>query len=515
MKRFVKRFENRIQGILTGVDRVLFRGTLRSISYMKGLEIFLYSRKIAHKEFVRFAKEASEQIRTHLEGLACRHGRPVQYLRSSSVSKEELAREIQQRDKVPHGLICVFSSVEPCHTFRVRGNREKRILELVPMQGKCLHWYVYWMDREFGLLHVRLQSWLPFDMQICINGREWLARQMDRAGIDYQRRENCFVRIGNLKKAQQKMQQLEQRNWQRWLTRWAERINVWLQSEHGQHVFGYYWSVRQSEVATDVMFRDERALAQVYPALVGHAMGQFHSDDVLRFLGQRRPEAYQGDVTSHLGKRWEGVRVKHRVGKNSIKMYDKQGSVLRIETTINDPRRLRVRRQVTRQGEPCLAWLPLRKGIADFRRRMQICRAANERYLEALAPVAVPTRCDKILDPVSAAVEVERRRYRALHPLAPTEAARLAPLQDAQFLLHGFRARDLKPFWEEINEEQAEEVSPARLSGRITRWLAMLRAHRLIYRVPRTLHYRLTKRGAMVISTSSKLRKLDAASLAA
>ncbi len=513
MKRFLTRFENHIVGILSGVDRVLFRGTLRSISYVEGLELFLRSRKVLNRDFVRFAQEATEQVRVHIEEMARAANRPFLYLESSRDSKEELARIIQERDRIEEGLICVFSCVEPCHTFRVRGNRQNKTLDLVPQQGKCLHYYVYWMDREFGFLHVRLQSWLPFAIQVCINGREWLGRQMDQAGIEYERRDNCFTRIADVERAQTMMLELEQRNWEPWLSRWAKRINGWLGSPHGRVVHGYYWSARQTELATDVMFDSERALDEIYPSFIRLGIEQFRTEDVLRFWGQRRPYAYRGEVTTHLGRRWQGVRIKHRIGRNSIKMYNKQGSVLRIETTINDPRSLRVHRRATRQGQPTMAWLPLRKGIADFRRRMQISRAANERYLEALAVVAVAKPCHKVLDPVSQPIQTESRRFRPLHPLAPRDADRFQRLLDARFLLHGFRARDLKQEWAELDSEM--DLSDQQISGRITRWLCLLRAHGVIYRLRGTQRYQLTKRGRLLLTTASKLRNLDTKALVA
>src|SRR5262249_829684 len=148
----------------------------------------------------------------------------------------------------------------------------------------------------------------------------------------------------------------------------------------GLNLRGYYWSIRECEYATDVMFTHAASLASVYPALIKHAITQFSTNNVLRFLGRRvKTTRFEGQVTSEIGERAEGVRIKHWADENSIKMYDKQGSVLRIETTINNPRRYKVRRRATRNGKPTIAAVPMRKGVADTRRRVQLSRAANER----------------------------------------------------------------------------------------------------------------------------------------
>src|SRR5438477_569922 len=104
----------------------------------------------------------------------------------------------------------------------------------------------------------------------------------------------------------------------------------------------YYWSFHQSEWATDIMFKDSATLAQIYPALVLHGITAFGSKDVIRFLGRKVHGAFEGEIISDFKNRPEGIRIKHRAGVNSVKLYDKQGSVLRGETTINDPTAFKV-----------------------------------------------------------------------------------------------------------------------------------------------------------------------------
>src|SRR6185437_4473084 len=180
------------------------------------------------------------------------------------------------------------------------------------------------------------------------------------------------------------------------------RVNPLTGPRGGLDLRGYYWSVRESEYATDVMFKDAAALRRVYPSLVAHAIQRFGCHDVLRFLGRRTSESrFAGEASASLLVRPEGTRVKHWAEENSIKMYDKQGSVLRIETTINNVRRFKVRRKARRNGVQCMRWIPMRLGLADLGRRIEVSRAANERYLEALAVVQVPARASQLLDQVS------------------------------------------------------------------------------------------------------------------
>ena len=505
MDAFLERHRGQILGVLSGCDRVLFRGTLRSISYLDGMERLLASHRIPYTQFSAFVERVTDRLKQHAQQLAEKYKRPFTYLPSAALSKEDYARDIMERDGIRQGLVCVLSCVEPCQTFALKKDSQKKHLVLVRAERKCLHLYYYFVDREFGLIHVRLQTWLPMSIQVCVNGREYLARRLDRAGIGYEKRDNCFTRIDDPARAQQMMDELDQRNWTRFLNVYARKVNPWVAPDNKLKLFGYYWTARQSEYATDVMFRDAASLAAVYPALVEHAIRHFHSPDVMRFLGRRTNIRFSGPAHSHLDRRPEGVRVKHWVEENSIKMYDKQGSVLRIETTINNPRRLKVRRTATRRGQRHKGWLPLRKGVADFQRRAEICRAANGRYLEALGVVGEPSPTRFLLDPVSKRITRRGRPYRALRPIDPEEAKLFAVLTDGRFLLQGFRNCDLRKALCPPTTQQSDAARKA--SGQISRRLRLLRAHGLIRKVTGTFYYRITKRGHHVMATALKLRE--------
>jgi hypothetical protein len=512
MERFLKRHQHRVVGTIAGFDRVLFLGTLRSIIYVKGLEILLSTQRVLLKDFGRFAEKLSLRIKAHAQAYALKHNRPYRYIESSALSKEEIARQIMEEDRITQGLICVLTCVEPCLTFSIRSDRQAKKLAVARSKRKCLHIYFYYVDRDFGLMHVRLQTWLPFSVQVCINGREWLARQMDRAGIKYTQRDNCFTYIEDIAAAQRLMDRLVGYKWERFLNSFARRLNPIIKPEAGFNLMGYYWSMRQGEYATDVMFKDEQSLAQVYPALVRHAIERFSSRDVLRFLGHRNCDGFKREVTSKLQKRVEGVRIKHWVDENSIKMYDKQGSVLRIETTINNARRFKVRRPTWKNGETIMASFPLRKGIVDLKGRVELSRSANGRYLEALAVVGETTPSHRLLDPVSHRLIKDGRSYRPLHPISPADSRIFEVLLKGEYLIQGIRNRDLR--MELAPGADRDAITRRKASASISRLLRLLRAHGLLYKVPKTNYHRITKKGQEVMATATTFRESNISLLA-
>lgn len=506
MHSFREAYRSNISGVFEFFDRVLFRGSFLRLSGDEGMKSWLSWKRVLLKNFEGFVAAQSNAVKKHAEEFARRAGRPFLYLGASSGSKEKLVERMIAKEKLTKGLVCVLRAVEPCYSFTVRKNAETKLLELVYQERKCLFLYFYFIDREFGLMHVRLQTWFPFPIQVCINGREWVARHLDRAGIAYSRSDNCFLSIADPERAQKIADKLVDTNWPEALDRFAKAINPLLKTIlNDQH---YYWTIRQSEFATDVMFKTPEALAKVYPDFVRYAMDTFGSEDVMRFLGQRLVPQFKGQIVSVATRRVEGFRVKHSVHENSIKMYDKQGSVLRIETTINDPRRFKSYRRNTK-GE--MVWLPMRKGVADVLPRVQVCRAANGRYLDALTGFVEKKKFSSVLDPVSRRLRVGKQKFRALKPVSRDDAALFAGIMHAEFLLHGFRNVDLRN--QLFGQPTRDKSLAKRRAGKITRLLRLLAAHELIRKIPRSSRYRVTKSGIRVMGAALGIRKAEVKSL--
>jgi hypothetical protein len=496
--RFIQRFGDKITGVLSGFDRLVLRGSLRAIVSGDGLKRLLWRKKILLKEFGAWAALMTDGLKEATHEMAKQQNRPVVYVPSSDSDKDALARQIAAEDGISEGLVAILTCVEPCMSFEIYRNREEKKLEPVVRLRKGLALYHYWIDEQFGWMNARIQSWLPFPIQICLNGREWLARTMDQNGIGYRRHDNCFPEIEDIGQAQRLMNRQLRISWPKALERIARQLNPL----HGYIFRGfpirYYWTVYQSEWATDVMFERPADLAAIYPALVLHGMQNFSSGDVMRFLGRKVHGNFAGEITSDIKDRPEGVRIKHRVKHNSIKAYDKAGNVLRVETTMNDPSDFKVLRR--KEGEPNgkAEWLKMRRGVADIRRRAKVSQASNDRYLDALAAVDTSTPLGELIRDICSPTTYAGKRVRPLRPWIEPDLALFAAINRGEFSVNGFRNRDLQALLFEDVADTPEEKR--RRSSRVSRLLRMLRAHHLIQKVPRTHRYLLTPRGRDVIS---------------
>jgi hypothetical protein len=506
MNAFVQQHVDSVIGMIRGWDRLRFRGTVRMLANLTGMKRFLECTRHRLKEFGDYAQQTSRQVRSASLAVAESAGRPVIHLDSPVAGKEEIALEIARRDGIEEGLIAVVTAVESCCSYDVRSDRARGLLELYPRQRKCQHLYHYMIHPLFGLMYARLQTWFPFNLFIGLNGREWLARQMDAAGIRYVRHDNCFPRISDPEAAQRMLDEQVNLNWEQTLGELGRQVNPALEKIIGKLRIGYYWSLDQSEWATDVMFKDRGELDLLYPDLVRHAMESFRSPQVMSFLGRRVDKGitprFSGEVVSDLCRRIEGTRVKHSVNRNSVKMYNKAGSILRVETTLNDMRDLRAPRVVDGRK----VWMPMRKGVADMPRRAEVSDASSRRYLEALAAVNTPLPLKTLTDQLSKPTTWNGKRARGLNLLGP-DAEILQAVGGGEFLINGFRNRDVQAAL--FGPPSIDPAVNQKRSGQVTRKLRLLRAHGLIQKVPHTHRYLVSAKGRQLIAALHAAREAD------
>ena len=551
---FSHKFGPLIKSVLGGYDRLRFRGTLRLLFSPKWMRSLLCRAKILLKDFAQHAQQVSRQIGDSARQAAADQKRPYRYLRGSSASfdKEEWIEQRAQQDHIREGLIAVLGAVEPCSVMTVRPNRQTHRLEPVHEPRKCLHFYHYYQDPLFGRCHVRVQSWYPFTVDICLNGRAMLARQMDEHHLAYRQADNCFLELADPQAAQKLADAQAKLDWVAQLNRLLALAHpVYRQILEPLYGLAYYWTSSQSEYATDLVFKDPAQLAQLYPALVHHGIMTFRSPRVMRFLGHQVPVKsgqvhgrFQGPARSDRLERHEGVCLRHAVGINGIKIYDKLAQLLRVETTLNAPEVFKVYRKdpappplkrlplpgknkaplklphktlttcvAPQVAAPPRRWQPLRRSVTDMSRRAQVSRAANARYLEALASTRETQPLGAALQHLCQPVHKEGYRFRALNPLGEPDALLLEILSRGEWTLNGFRNADLRKHLYP-SPTRSPQLARRRTAA-VSRKLRLLRAHGLIRKVARCHRYFLTKEGRRILTLLMAARRADVQQLAA
>lgn len=502
---------DRIVGTLTMFDRMIFKGHLTRLYAPGAISAMLWEQGFPLKEFTRYATSTTERLTDNARRLAAEAGRPYIYLdhartRGTVQTKEDMARAIAERDGITDGVVCLLSVVEPCWSFQVRKSHTTHRLEATRRERKCVHHYLYLIDPEFGFMHVRIAAWIPYEIQIYINGREWLARQLDRRRVGYRRYDNSLVAIDDLELANRLCDKFAHRSWPRVLNAFARRMNPLLADIKAAGFGGYYWVLDQAEVATDVMFRTRPELLAVWPDLVRHASTNLSSGDVLRFLGRKLHPSLKAEVLTEAKHRPEGWRIKHRMARNWVKAYDK-ASILRVETTINNPREFRVLQvKDTPEGRQ-RRWCEMRKGVANVWRYFQVGTGSNRRYLDALAAATPNGEGIAVLDALCRPRTNHGRHAARFNPISRADLALFRAVLAGEHCIVGFRNHDLA---NQLYPRPPDDTDDAhRRCERVSRLIVKLRCHALVAKQPRTRRYRVTRYGYRVMTAAIAIHDHD------
>jgi hypothetical protein len=508
MDLFVRKHEKKINGTLGCFDRMLFRGYLPIQSGWTMAE-FIKQNQISYKGLKGFLIHSADRINQYAKTMAAKQGRPFQYL-TAYTRKEELARKMAEEEGIQRGLVCIYSAVEPCRTFCFRFEKGRPMVR--PTRRKCLHIYFYFMDREFGLIHVKLQTWFPMQVQIYVNGHDWLERKLTANGISFTKHDNVFLRIEDWGRAQKLADHFTGLNWPRILERYARYVNPLLKDL--LHGYQHYWVTSQSEYSTDIIFKSSSDLRELYPRLLSHSTLCFGAKDVMSFLGRKLTGHFLGEIISDLkdgfrNRRIPGARIKHRVKENWLKMYDKAGSVLRLEMVINNPEEFKVRKKVTRKKRRVMEWVSMRKGVAYLFRYQEVSQQANSRYLEALAVVDDPTPAMQQLDDVTTPKKTAAGRgVRAFNPLSRNDIQLFKAMMAGQHCIRGLSNADIRTCLEASPLLRHPANDPKKQSAKVSRILSRFHAHKLIAKIPRSRRWRVTDRGKQIMAASLALREV-------
>jgi hypothetical protein len=500
MKSFLSRFGSLIVFVLSGFDRLRFRGESRLLNHSSGVQSYLYQRRILFKDFPQHATGLTRQLCNLTEHQAEAEGVPLLYLASPDLDKEAEALRLAAAQRRTVGRVALLSCLESCQTYHRRLAKDGRY-DIRQERGRCLHYYHYFLHDQLGLCYVRVQSWFPFSIRVGLNGRRWLARQLERRGLPFQQHDNLITQVQDPALAQQLLDEQRRTDWPQLLRDLVQPVQPLWSYLHDSARTPYYWMTEQSEWATDFIFRSPADLALWYPRWLRHGIETLQCRDVLRFLGRQVPKHGYGSCTGEakidLRTRADGTRLKFWYDTNSLKIYDKAAQALRIETTINQPKPFKVYR--TKEGAPADApksWQHLRKGVADLDRRAEVSQAANQRLAESLATVAEPTALGELLAPLGQPVYRDgKRRARPLNPLTGADGALLRTLAQGDYQVNGFRNRDLR---QSLYGQAADEADRRRQAAQITRRLALLREHHLIIKVQKTHRYQLSALGRRI-----------------
>jgi len=486
----LKTYHDNIQGQLHCFDRIIINGTFDEIAHPQAMSYQLHQNGIKLLEYGKvFAQQLRLDMRDTVEKIAKDEGLTIEHV-NFGTRKESLVSKVLERRGNREGIVHIISAMERCRCFKVGKNKVSGYLELQWDSGKCLHYYIYFMDAEYGLCYFRIPTWAPFRLQVYLNGHEYLERQMLKCGINFSKLDNCFIDISDFKKAQELADSLDP-------FVLHEKLNAYTQRFCGcsKRWKTIHWSFNQVEYATDIVFKNNQILPHLYDQLVKTAVCEVGAADVYNFMGKRLTSASAAEVSSHLNTRVEGTRIKHTLDKCSIKMYDKQDRVLRIETTCNDVSFFKHHREVLkRDGSIELKNASVKKTIYSLGVLQGLMHSCNRRYYEFVSQLQDHTRGRLELAKLSEkAIDEKGKSYRGINFFNATDLTFINTLVRGENNISGFTNR---MFREHLGWN----------SNKISRMIKRFRNHKLIKAVRGTYKYYLTNKAKKLLIAGLQLK---------
>jgi len=493
MSSIVDRHAAKLVGVLSCFDRVVVQGSLPVLCYAEGMARFLSMRNIRHVDYPRFAEPYRDQIRLNAERIAREAGCKIEFVRSSSMRKEDRISEVLAVRGDHPGLVHVLSAMEGCVSYKPWFDKQAQRSTLKYDTGKCLHYYFYFMDADLGLCYVRVPTWCPFRLQIYFNGHGQLEARLRAAAIGYRKIDNAFVEVNDIQEAQRLADEIDVAKLHVKFDRYAA-LCCPAAAALGER---YHWSLMQVEYSTDLIFRKQSDLQPLYQSIARTAVHAVKADNVASFLSRRLTGRHKDEIGNDYSTRVEGTRIKHHMGPASIKMYDKRGIVLRIETTVNDVTFFKHHRKVEqRDGTTSFKLAPLKKSIYSLLDLRELMAAANRRYLEFISTLDDASSGTKALQKVSETTVHNGRPYKGVNFFAADDERLIVALARGEFNISGLRNKDL------------QRLLPDKKPAWISRCLKRLRVHGLIKSIGRTYKYYMTDLGRRVLLTGLKLREM-------
>ena len=488
------KYADKIYGTITCYDRMIIQGYIPGWSHAEGMTSYLNANNIRIFDFSNFSQPLTEQIRTNAQHIADENGIEIEFIRKlRAFRKDDRIQEIIQKTGKTQGLVHIFSAMEQCNTYKPWHDKTTGKTFLKFDQSKCLHYYFYFIDEELGLCYLRVPTWPPFRLQFYMNGHNLLAHKLQKKGIPYRMHDNAFLEISDAETAQKLSDRINPEDLHKVLDAFAKRycpvpLNLGL---------GYTWTLQQVECATDIMFKQPGDLEPLYDEIVRTAIFTVKPDNIATFLGQRITYNCKKEVGTNYNQRILGTRIKHHMGDVSIKMYDKFGCVLRIESTCNDISTFRVEREVQhKDGTASVQKAPLKKSIYSLYHLFAILKSANLRYLEFISSFDDHSSGKKKLDEVSCPQKEKERSYRGFNFFDSRDLSILEVISRGEYMAFGMQGKNIR--------EHLPEITPSAM----TRIFKRLRLHGLIEKIPGSYKYLITALGKEIIAAGLTVKNL-------
>jgi len=492
MKLLTETFAKQINFTLGCYDRIIITGTIPEICHVHGMTAYMLRNKLHIFDYAKPVEQYREILRQNAEKIAAENNLVIEFVRKSTVRKEDIIQKTLQQRGMHCGFLHILSAMETCTTYKPWYDKTTGRTFLKYDLSKCLYYYFYFIDELLGLCYMKVPTWCPFPLQIYFNGHNWLAEQLKKAGIAFTTIDNAFDYIEDPVKAQAIADGMDIGKIHEKLDEYAWKFCPVYKAFNQR----YHYSINQVEYATDIVFKNQNELKELYEQLIATAIHTVKPENIATFLGSKLSSLYQGEIGNRYNVRIEGSRIRHQMGKSAIKMYDKMSKILRIETTTIDITFFKHYREVEhRDGTKSNQMAGLKKNIYSLPLLQQNLQAANKRYLEFISAFKNKEAGRKRLQQITTPKMVQDRNYSGFNFFNHDDLKLLHCIARGEFNINGLRNKDI---------QQNIKAN----SNKVSRLLKRLLVHGLFKKSAKHLQILPHKLGKQAIIMAEKIKEL-------
>jgi hypothetical protein len=427
--------------------------------------------------------QISERFRDSVKVLAERDSVPL-YQFNHKERKDDIANDFRRQRQVRDGIVFIGVAQEKAQAFngkKINGqfqfDRDKTVY--------VNHYYFYLDDADFGPLFIKVCSYAPWSVKLCLNGHEWAKRQLEKRGIAYEALDNGFLSCADPVKLQKICDSLGPEDIDRMFRKWLDRIPLPLRPEDRKAGYDWDLSIWQMEVSLTQIFDRPLRGREFFEEVIRDNLDLGRPDRVQlvfdRVVTKKTPGEFRTRVIQN------GVHPSLHIDyKNfDLKQYFKEGRGCRTEGTFRNPKDFGVNKGLT--NLPYLQKI----GRQINRRLLEVERISHNSGLSG----------DSIQRVVQPAVTEDGKKAPGLKFGQPRVMALFLALTLFQHLIDGFRNGDLRQQVADLMGVTLEEYTPHQMTYDLRR----LRLKGLIYRPPKTNRYFVTPYGWKVARLFSRL----------
>jgi len=469
--------ENHVTFELEAMDRMYLNGYVPSLQSGGGVVCFMKTHLGARVPSTMMVAPLSERFVQTIERFVETEGLDLVTFKKGQ-RKDDVAHEYLASFTGDEGVLFVGKAQEKASVFRTEKRRRpdgSTYPWIYRSTTPVNHYYVYLLDRDFGPLFIKFCSYFPYAVKVCLNGHEWLKRQLTQRGVAYEPLDNGIRATDDAARVQRIANTLDAAKIDAVFRKWLRRLPHPFPAAHRAAGYRYQLSILQAEFALTQVLDRPRTGRGFFEEVMRENLDLGRPDQMQLLFNRRVTRQTPGQFRTRI--LTEGVVPSLHVDykKTRVKQYHKEGQALRTETTINNTYHFEIGRAL--RNLPALREI----GFAANRRLLRV------EYLSHDCLIG-----DDHLDALTHPIVVDTQRAAALHLGDRRVLALMQTL--CLFALNptGFRHRDIRGHVAQLLGRPPDQYT----SGQMTYDLRRLRVHQLIERVPDTHRYRLTQRGA-------------------